>query len=200
MAPRSGWPALAECPEPLQGDLGVGGGLGFGLGEDGFGGGDNSATPPPVVATPAASASQPGGGELDQAAAGCACGSRRPPLGTTSAKCDAHPPVQMLSHVTVQPTWRIGALLLTDGERSTGGAAIPVVRGEGAGGAGWPQSHCGIRHGVRSAMPLRRQDVHTGRPTVTSLSDTRKSMVAGVDIGRWCGYGFSRSQKDSRAW
>ncbi len=32
------------------------------------------------------------------------------------------------------------------------------------------------------------------RRSITSLSNTRKSMLAGVDIGRWRGYGFSRSR------
>lgn len=30
--------------------------------------------------------------------------------------------------------------------------------------------------------------------------DTRKSILARVDIGVWCGYGFSRSPEDNRAW
>ncbi|MBB4710201.1 hypothetical protein BJ965_000083 [Streptomyces luteogriseus] len=51
------------------------------------------------------------------------------------------------------------------------------------------------RGGVDAA--LTRLPCRRSRPHLTT--HTRKSIFAGVDIGRWCGYGFSRSQPDRRA-
>jgi hypothetical protein len=64
----------------------------------------------------------------------------------------------------------------------------PRWRGEAVSRRGCPHARCGL------APFLRRRS----RP-ITSPSNTKKSMLAGVDIGCWRGYGFCRSQRDRRA-
>ncbi len=51
---------------------------------------------------------------------------------------------------------------------------------------------------LRPVNPACSRTCHCSR-AIISPPNRRKSVMAGVDIRQWCGYGFSRSQRDGRA-
>lgn len=70
--------------------------------------------------------------------------------------------------------------------------------GSGRGRARVHQVHPGLwLVNARSCLRAPRASLSVSlarQGSITSLSNARKSMLAGVDIGWWCGYGFSRSR------
>lgn len=123
----------------------------------------------------------------------------------------------MPAHCGSAATWgkRWAGWVLPGDDGAYGFAAVRGV-GDGGGGAGGcdvdahrvHQVHLGLGiANVRSCLSSACAPAYGGQPgegrpcaapwrcsrPIASSSNARKSMLAGVDIGWWCGYGFSRN-------